>query len=248
MKRWAIAIGIMCASCSSTTIEQTAGSSGGGAGGGGTVSSSPLVGTWDVVASGAVTSEAGTVSIGPTTLIVQIGAFTLFASTESGTPAITTAYETYPRDLDVDGTAGTLDLGEIPLALGGKWTVRGKNQDQCTASLAADAMSLECTDLVPPLEATLEEYDYTNRQQLTTGISTAMRTATSDSSFGDLGGQWTVKLPRDTCQIKIEGSTLDAQCSYTGPKDTVQAMLTLTFGDGFASGMSNLGEVSAKRR
>ena len=113
----------------------------GGENGVGTYAGDKLDGIWDV-----------TMSPDESTAVIEISP-TKFVFTEpsvevrvvfSSTPSITAK-----DDWEEDGFAGThenspLELGAVPYALGGKWKLTGADRGECSADVAASALSIEC--------------------------------------------------------------------------------------------------------
>ena len=269
MKHWGhgFGIAIFCVACSSTTIEQVGSSGSGGTSGGAATSSgapsvgggsttgsgsTALIGTWDVNSSLPDNAGVGVITIGQTTLNIDWAQLKIDANVADAAPAITASWRDTAAPVTTTRNPAPLDMGKIPFGVGGTWIFQGVEADRCNVTAVPALASLDCSNLARPLDGTLQEWDYDNSKPFSTGLSMAQRHTTLDSDFGDLGGEWTVILPRGNCAVKIAGSTLDATCTHTVrayPNERVEnGQLTLTFTDGFASGTSDVGEVSAKRR
>jgi hypothetical protein len=115
--------------------------------------------------------------------------------------------------------------------VGGEWVLKGDTTEGCTANAKIPTMSLECDGMPRELRSTIE------------GTSSAQRISTLASSFGDLGGKWTVLVPKNKCEATFEGASFTATCEGS------PNVLTVTFDGSTASGsLADSFELSAKRR
>lgn len=195
----------------------------------------------------------GVLTITPTSLAIQFTTFSMNADVSSAVPAVNAVFSGRGGDLVTTHNAEPLDLGQIPYGVGGTWIFQGVDADRCNVTAHAELVSFDCSNLTEPLIDTLQGWDYGINKPLSTGLTNAQRKSKLDSQFGEAGGEWQVVLPRGNCKVKIAGNTLNASCTLTrrsryggDVRDT--GTIDLTFTDGFASGTSNAGEVSAKRR
>jgi hypothetical protein len=213
------------------TLLAAAGCGGGGGGGG----SSSLAGTWEL-SSGNSSSSKGmmvlsssrlTLTLGDATFDLQVSpSATLAWTTKSDAPAFT-----------VTRTAADVDFGALPVALGGDWMIHGPHGGSCIGSVRADAITGGCSGVgsVPSGLPSL------NRQVQIAHASTL------DSIFGALGGVWNLSDDKGaSCNATFSGATLTAKCKASATSS--EQSVTVTFGDGIASGMTNGGiEFSARR-
>jgi hypothetical protein len=219
-----------CGSTSSGGAGPTSSSSGG------TIVGGTLDGTWDVVVTTASGNESrGTLTISPTLFSMSFGDFDLNAALNGGAPDVTRRVNGDTRKMSVSVAQGPFDTGALSFPLGGAWTI-GEPQGRCTADVKAPTMSLDCGSISLP----------ENVDRWVEGQSTAQRTATLPSSFGELGGTWNVIAPRGRVEAKFEGSVFTAKGFDDGDET---GTVTMTFDGATASGSITDGtEVAAKRR
>jgi hypothetical protein len=239
------ACAIACGSSGGGDISSSSSGGSGSSSGGGPVNpSSPLIGTWDVLAGGA----PATITIGVNSFTFQVKSFSTTAEVGRALPIISFTDGKQNGTLTTSYTAASVDLGNLPLSIGGKWTI-DRDSAHCDFEAKADAHTLACASLRNPYRDVLEGEDPNNGSPLGSGTTTAVRTRTAASDFGNLGGTWDVKTPRASCTVVFEANRFDAQCkqvSRTGKEYT--AAIALTFSTGLASGASSFGEISARRR
>lgn len=259
--RFALGIGtalvLGCGSGGSDTASSGGGSSSNGSSSGGSSGASsssgglpsPLVGTWDVISAVGGRQRTATVTVTPTSLVLEWQGFSMNADVSNGAPSITASFEGVSSDVTATHIEEAADYGQIPYRLAGSWNFGGRQSDQCTATVKADSAKIDCSNLAAPLSDVLQGYDYVARKPLGTGTSTAQRKSKRDSIFGELGGEWAVVTPRASCSVTFEGNKMTADCDQK--RDFAVArkgIMTLTFEDGIVSGTSNAGELSARRR
>jgi hypothetical protein len=186
-----------------------------------------LVGTWELA--GAMGGPAqGTLILTASHLTVNLGG-DVFDLQVDGTPALSWTDHNRPASISATHTGGGVNLGILPLALGGDWTFTGASGGQCSASLQSASIIGSCAGAgYSPLLAL-------NRH------ATATRIAKLDSVFGDLGGTWTVSDGGGSCTITLQSATIMGSCGGGG--------VSMTFGDGVVSGHTDSGgEFSARRQ
>jgi hypothetical protein len=175
------------------------------------------------------------ITISPTLFAMSFGDFDLNGALNGGEPDVTTRADGENRRLAVSLSQQTFDTGALSFPIGGTWTM-GEPNRQCTAAVKVPTMSLDCGSVSIP----------ENIDRWLEGTSTAQRTSTKPSSFGELGGTWNVLAPRGRVEVTFEGSVFTAK----GFDDGVETgTVTMTFDGGTASGTISDGvELSAKRR
>jgi hypothetical protein len=216
--------------------------------------SSPLSGTWDVISSVGGPTRTATLTLQPTLFELTWDELDVTADLSNVVPNIT--YTIHSDDSHQSGAvtathlAQPLDLGQMPYGmLGGSWNFRGRESDQCTANVQPGAIEVDCSNLAPPLISTLQGFDFGKNMPLGTGTSTAQRTSTADSMFGELGGAWTVVTPLAKCDVTFQANRVHASCNQSWRLgQTRVGLLDLTVENGVASGTTNAGEFSARRR
>lgn len=209
---------------------------------------SPLNGEWDVISSFNEAPRAGTMTISPTRFAISVVAFSFDADLSSVSPEVSGLLHGRQGPVTTTHVPKALDLGQIPLDLGGRWTVRGDSAGTCNAELGSGLMTLDCANLSAPMNRWFQSYDYDLGEPLGGGTSTAQRKRKLPSIFNDLGGEWKVLMPWATCAVTFEGNRMDAKCKAIRAVSEPETTLSLEFGDGVATGTSNKGEMSARRR
>lgn len=140
--------------------------------------------------------------------------------------------------LEVERTEeASFGLGIFPIALGGKWSVRGVGElSGCSFELTDDSSTMGCGNVRGPNWMT----NVARRSMV------GQRNSRLDSSFGDLGGQWTFSgSPGTKCMLTVEGSTISGVCdSLANGRESFE----VSFDGDYASGSgSNDFEFSAHR-
>jgi hypothetical protein len=165
-----------------------------------------LSGTWDVVGTALGGTSRFTVSLSETSIVVaaQTFAFNVLANADG-----------YDVDYRYDPFAARLvvwaddrqpfGLGAFPIDLGGIWAIEGVGElDGCSFSLAEDTASSGCGNVSGPSFMT----HVRRRSLLGTRISRL------DSSFGNLGGEWTFTGSEGTaCALRAEGREVEGFCN-----------------------------------
>ncbi len=245
-----------CVGCSSGGDGAVASSGGGPGPGSGSsgepAARSPIAGTWDILGVFGGPQGSGTLTITSTRFALTWDRFDLAVDLSTAAPAVRATQGTDSSEVSTTHAAEPIDFGIVPLPVGGEWTMQGKRGDRCTATVGTALSSLDCSGMQPPLDRTLQGWDFVERKPLPRGKSTAQRKSQLASSFGELGGEWTVLTPRLRCDVKIEGLTFMTSCEEQIDKDKFRkGSLTLTLDPaaGTASGTTTFGgEISARRR
>lgn len=225
---------LSAASCSSSTGGSSSGTSGSPTGtplGGGA-----LDGTWDVtVTTPTGTEHKGTVTISPTLFAMSFGDFDLNGALNNGLPDVTSKNGTRTSKVAVIVNQQTFDTGAFSYPIGGSWTI-GDTGKSCAADIKIPTMSLNCPQISLP-----ENVDY-----WVEGASTAQRTSTLPSSFGELGGTWNVIAPKGNVEVTFQNNVFTAK-GFDGGQET--GTVTMSFDGGRASGTISDGtEIAANRR
>ncbi len=133
-----------------------------------------------------------------------------------------------------------LDVGELPIDLGGRWRIAGEADFGCDLVVGDGAVDLSCghvhDDELPWLPSL-------NRRN-----AHLERVRRAASMFGDLGGEWTYREEsgETECTLLFEGSRMRIACA--GGRRFV-GNLDLVFGDGVVSGATDRGiEIAGIRR
>jgi hypothetical protein len=209
--------------------------------GGGGPGGSTLAGSWDLTAS--TTTSSGTLILDDKSINISIGDYT-FLMHVNGAQADLTWSSRYGgiSQVKVTHAPAALDLGAIPLQVGGDWTFSTPSgQGGCLGTLSPAAWTGSCTqvDVSTPI---YDLYDSPNAH--------ATRVATHDSMFGDLGGDWTVSNGGAAhLDVSVAGNTLQATLYSSAGTTSSEGGLMLAFNGGLASGTTSGGvEFSAQRR
>ena len=221
--------------CSSSSSSDGSSSTGGSG------SASPLNGTWDVLISTVPEETKAVLVISPTSFELDGTNTYVAVDLSRNAPSIDGKVNNITDHITGTHAKASVDFGQLPFALGGQWNLSGSTRGHCAGSAAADALSLDCSDLTWPLSSVLSS----------NGRSSAQRSSKLSSIFGELGGKWDVYLPDGFCNVKFEGNEFYAECTHnlsslaTVTTDTI----TMTFNNGTASGTTNGKlEISAHRR
>jgi hypothetical protein len=212
-----------------------------------------ITGTWDLTGSVSDIGESvtGTLTIEPEVFSLELGSVFVHYSPDSAPelqvrPSRGDAYgqgqarEQEGREVsNFDVTRETnepIDLGVIPLRIGGRWYAEEMSgKEECQAFARRGTIAGACQPI-------LSGWDY--------GAFAAEQLERSSSIFGDLGGTWNVHnyfFMTGGCTAILRGTTFIAQCAGTG--ESTDGKITFTMQDGFGSGSSDEGlEISAVRR
>jgi hypothetical protein len=136
--------------------------------------------------------------------------------------------------------AADLELGALPLPVGGRWRLEDINSslDWCDYSLNASSFSGDCTDGV---------YHPPDLPDLGGVVITAARVKALTSVFGDLGGEWTVESSDGArCNVRLAGPSLELSCQDGG---AYSGSVSMVFSRDSLSGSTDRGiEFAAQRR
>jgi hypothetical protein len=245
MRLLSVGLFVFVAGC---TAGSSQGSSGGLAGEPSLASSSsPLAGTWDVVAA-LDQVHAGTLTLSATAFSLALPSFFVDADLSGAVPDVNGHLFGGSGPVTTTHVNEPLDLGQFPIPLGGTWTVRGGAPGTCKAGVGADLMTLDCSNLSAPMSRWFQGYDFVAHKALGSGSSTAQRKRQLTSIFGELGGEWAVVMPSGDCDVIFEDNRMTSSCSAFNFKGFPRNAFELTFTDGMASGTSESAELSARRR
>jgi len=224
----------LLAGCGGTTNNNTNNSGNSGN------ATSPLAGEWEGI--GTLVGRAPT----SVHITVRPGVFKVTASTGEILDAIASNDDylvAYTRGYGSSSvfhairTGATMDVGQLPIAVGGNWNLTN-GQRGCTASLNATGAAGVC-DIISGLPNWAEPFS--------NGNTVGTRTATRTSIFGELGGTWDFTTSRGAqCQVIFDGSSAQATCS--SPSSIQPDSVHITFVGTTASGGASSGlEFSANR-
>jgi hypothetical protein len=210
--------------CGGSVRDGTAGSA---------LAASALAGTWDLTATptSRSASTSGTLVIAPSRIELTVDGSTL--KLEGSGAAITL---TSSRNVDVTHEPAAFDTGALPLDVGGIWLAASADgAEQCHARLTATAFSGDCS-LIDTGGWGLSLH----------GSVHGTRALSLASSFGDLGGAWTIIQGDVTCTAVFEGNDFSLSCIRDG---VLTGSLSAHVTDSLASGTSSAGaEFAARRR
>jgi hypothetical protein len=237
-------IPLFLAACSGSTVSGL--DDGGLSNDGSTHPSADLTGTWDLFAtSPAGTPSTGTLVVARDTLSLDLGTIQLSYAAHGGTLTVTYTRDGNTSSITTQRAPAAVDLGIMPLDLGGAWTFASETSiESCSASLAPSSWTGSCAEYVAgwpgavPRPAPHVTYTATRTQQLS-------------SAFGDLGGVWEATDGQGGpghCTMTVQGSTFATSCSSgTG---SLTGTMQLTFsGNDTASGTTSGGaELSAHKQ
>lgn len=201
-----------------------------------------LAGTWDVTSSftgNPSSTRAGTLTIGKDEFVASWPRRSLAFHRTGDTMTLTWTTEVDTRNLTVKRSAAALDLGALPLDLGGSWTFTDPTNGpgSCNATAGGTSFSGACNGLNV-------YWPQPDMNSSANGTRTEART----SIFGDLGGVWSLTTASGAkCDATFEGSVATLSCA--GTSSVLHGSITITFGDGVASGTTSRGvEFAAHRR
>jgi hypothetical protein len=211
---------------------------------GATTGAGGLSGVWSIQASSpfAGTLATGTLVLGAGQLALSIDGASLVYSDGGSVQSLHFVNPKRSQDVELSVTRVGADLssGELPLALGGQWSVSHPFEPgSCSATLAADAFGAGCVDVggepagFPSLNATLS----------------AGRSQVLPSILGDLGGAWQVQSnggANGTCSVTFSEARVDATCAAT--QSALDGTLSFELAADSGSGATDRGlELSAHR-
>jgi VCBS repeat-containing protein len=190
---------------------------------------SSLAGTWDVISTrvSSGSKNIGTLTWNESSSVVTVEHSTMTFTLNGAAGTVTLKDSNSTDSILIQHTSGAGDPGSLGVNPFGSWVFTNyKGGDSCTATLSPESFTNVCAG----------ESD----------SWTAQHTATKDSIFGDLGGDWTFTAGSDTCTGHLVGSTFSASCGHTGgSQDTV----TLTVNGTMLSGTTSDGyELSGTKR
>lgn len=197
-------------------------------------------GTWDALVSGSGGSEGSAViTVDGSNFVLATKESTLAFSVNGAAMTLTWKDGTKaPATVGVTRAASAIDLGVIPLAMGGQWTFAGNTaNDSCTASFTGSGFNASCAKASMPV-GTMD------------GALSGIRQQEKSSIFGALGGVWhlTAEGGSGSLDVTISGNVLTAvenRASSTSSPD----WFTMKLCNAAASGKTAGGiEIAATRR
>jgi hypothetical protein len=163
-----------------------------------------LRGTWDLI--GAASGERpsmGTLVLGDNSFAIAFGSTSL-SFTGLSHPVVWTDELHGQVSIAANQTPSTVDVGILPLNLGGIWTFT-RDTSGCNATLSGSLFGATCTGGVYNLPAPLPDN--------LTGRMSATKTVSLPSVFGSLGGTWSVSFDDGSCAATFSGSSVTIDCS-----------------------------------
>jgi hypothetical protein len=210
--------------CSGSVREGTAGSA---------LAASALAGTWDLTATptSRSASTSGSLVITPSRIELTVGGSTLVLEGRGSAITLTSS-----PDVHVTHEPAPFDTGALPLDVGGIWLAASADgAEQCHARLTTTAFSGDCSAV-----------DTGDWGLALHGSVHGTRALSLASSFGDLGGAWTVIQGDVSCTVVFEGNDFSLSCIRDG---VLTGSLSAHVTDSLASGTSSTGtEFAARRR
>jgi hypothetical protein len=181
--------------CSSGSGTAAIGNDGGAGGGGGPVegcgdaTTNTIAGNWDLLSTGNSTHVK--VSVDATSFTFVHDVQELAFKVTGGTMSLVWREPT-PVPITVAQTTSALDVGVLPLAVGGDWLFSSADSTQsCKASVRAAALTASCNGVqATPLGAL-------------SGTMIGERTTSLPSLFGDLGGVWHLASGRGSIDVTV---------------------------------------------
>jgi hypothetical protein len=194
-----------------------------------TAPATDLHGTWDLLgAANGSTPATGTLILGDDSLSIAFGTTSLsFNGTSS--PVLWTDSEHGEVSITANRMPSTVDLGLLPLDLGGAWTF-GNGADGCNASLSATTFNATCTGGVEGLPEPLPD--------TLAGSVNATKTASLPSVFGSLGGTWSAQFQQGSCTASFSGNVITIDCN---DEETFHGSVQASFCNGLVSGSTSDG-------
>jgi hypothetical protein len=210
--------------CGGAVHDGTAGSA---------LAASALAGTWDLTATptSRSASTSGSLVIARSRIALTIGGNTLELEGRGSAMTLTSS-----PDVNVAREAAPLDTGALPLDVGGIWRATSADgAEQCHARVTSTAFSGDCSVI-----------DTGGWGVALHGSVHGTRALTLASSFGDLGGAWTITQGDVTCTAVFEGNDFSLSCIRDG---VLTGSLSAHVTGSLASGTSSAGmEFAARRR
>jgi hypothetical protein len=237
---------VACAEDVTRIGDNSGGSTVDSGGTGGLGAASDISGTWDLYGSSRVYGWAitGTLTIDATRFLLTLDSASV--NYIAGSPpslSYVRPFTGQDNTYTVTKTDNPVDLGVIPLDVGGTWTFTrpGDPLAHCDAQVGPGTFGGRCSN-VWYAPSSLPDLNHT---------VSATRTTVLPSVFGELGGVWQLVSDggsQGRCTARFEGSELIASCNSSFDAMN-NSTLVFTLGDGIASGSSDEGlEISAVRR
>jgi hypothetical protein len=198
-------------------------------------------GTWDVVASGGNSGQGSAViTVDASSFVVQSSGRTLAFQTNGTTMTLqwTDTGANRQSPIAVTHSGASLDMGLVPLALGGQWTFNGQGSESCSSSLTATAFNATCSQVRSTPFGRLEGSVVGIRQQKATSV------------FGELGGVWRLTSSGSgTVDVTISGNVFTAVVNGDAGPVGKSGWATVKVCKGAAAGKTSSGlELAATSR
>ena len=202
-----LGVAVAANGCSSGSGNTGLGNDGGVGGGGpiegcGGADTNAIAGTWDLLSTGESTHVK--IAVDATSFTFVHGVQELTFKVTGGTMSLVWK-EPVAVPITVANTSSALDVGALPLAVGGDWTFSSADATQsCKATVRAAALTASCNDVqATPLGAL-------------SGTIIGERTASLPSLFGDLGGVWHLASGRGTIDVTVSSNEFKAVSNGLG--------------------------------
>jgi len=165
-----------------------------------------IAGTWDIIDSQDGTKQGASVlTIDASTFSFTRNVTTLSLTVSGDTLTLSYTDKTKTTPINASRTANPVDIGVIPLALGGDWTFASQTDaEQCTASFGAAGFNATCNHVNGTPAGTLD------------GTMVGQRVATAPSVFGQLGGDWTFQSGSGAANVSFKGNLFTATTTKLG--------------------------------
>ena len=208
--------------------------------------SGDLTGTWDLVStSPSGVPRNGTLTIAREALTLDLGSLQLAYATANGQLDVTWTANGNASNIATQRSPAALDLGIVPLDVGGSWRFASQDgTERCTALLSPASWTGSCDSPIagwPP-----------EPPPPTPGVTyNAIRTQQLPSVFGDLGGVWSLTDGQGgpgSCTVTFNQSGFSATCNAA--TEDLAGTVQVTFdGTSMASGTTSYGyELSAHKQ
>ncbi len=197
-------------------------------------------GTWDALVSGSGGSDdSAVITLDGSNFVVTTKESTLAFAVNGAAMTLTWTDGTKaPAATGVTRAASAVDLGVLPLSMGGQWTFAGNTAtDTCTASFTGTAFNVGCVKA----EMAVGRID---------GALSGIRQQEKSSVFGALGGVWhlTSQGGSGSVDATISGNVLTAVENRASSKSSPY-WFTMKLCNAAASGKTSEGvEIAATRR
>jgi len=199
-----------------------------------------IAGSWDVIGSRAGSDQStAALHIDATSFSFAANGSSLTFTVSGSTMTLVWRSKSKEVPINVMQTASPLDVGALPLAVGGQWTFRStEDAESCTSSVGANGFNATCNDVRSTPFGTLN------------GTVVGQRRVKLASIFGELGGSWHLAgNGSGGVDATIVGSTFTAVVSDAGRPLGRDSWVTVKVCEGTAAGKTSDGyEFAATRQ